>query len=78
MKRGPLARFMALNMPLCGRLGEGKRLFRKGVGTTTMRLVSSKPTTKGVLILTYEPGDVAGSGEKAAIPVEQGWPTTTG
>lgn len=59
-------------------LGEGKRLFREGAGTTTLRLVSSKPTTKGVLILTYEPGDVAGRGETAAIPVEQGQPTTTG
>lgn len=36
-------------------LGTGKRLFRDGTPLTKVRLVDSKPTTTGVLILTYEP-----------------------
>jgi dihydrofolate reductase len=36
-------------------LGAGKRLFRDGTPLTRFRLVDSKPTTTGVLILTYEP-----------------------
>jgi dihydrofolate reductase len=36
-------------------LGTGKRLFREGTALTKLRLVDSKPTTTGVLILTYEP-----------------------
>ncbi|MEA2434084.1 MAG: hypothetical protein QOG54_1541 [Actinomycetota bacterium] len=36
-------------------LGSGKRLFRDGTASTKLRLVDSKPTTKGVLILTYVP-----------------------
>jgi hypothetical protein len=36
-------------------LGTGKRLFRDDSVATKLRLVDSKPTTTGVLILTYEP-----------------------
>ena len=36
-------------------LGTGKRLFREETPLTRLRLVESKPTTTGVLILTYEP-----------------------
>jgi len=36
-------------------LGIGKRLFRDGTTLTKLRLVDSKPTSTGVLILTYEP-----------------------
>jgi hypothetical protein len=36
-------------------LGKGKRLFHDGTALTRFRLVDSKPTTTGVLILTYEP-----------------------
>jgi dihydrofolate reductase len=36
-------------------LGTGKRLFRDGTTLTKLRLVDSKPTSTGVLILTYEP-----------------------
>jgi dihydrofolate reductase len=36
-------------------LGTGKRLFREATPLTRLRLVDSKPTTTGVLILTYEP-----------------------
>src|SRR5262245_3983140 len=36
-------------------LGSGKRLFREGSPTTTLKLVDSKTTTSGLVILTYEP-----------------------
>ena len=36
-------------------LGTGKRLFRDDTAPTRLRLVDSKPTTTGVLLLTYEP-----------------------
>jgi dihydrofolate reductase len=35
-------------------LGTGKRLFRDETVSTKLRLVDSKPTTTGVLILTYD------------------------
>ena len=42
-------------------LGTGKRLFREGTPSRRLRLVDSKPTSTGVLILTYvpEPSDNA-------------------
>ena len=36
-------------------LGAGKRLFREGTTLTRLRLIETKPTSTGVLILTYEP-----------------------
>ena len=36
-------------------LGSGKRLFREGVPKTTLRLVDTKTTSSGLVILTYEP-----------------------
>jgi hypothetical protein len=39
--------------------GTGKRLFRDDTAPTKLRLVDSKPTTTGVLILTYEPEKAA-------------------
>ena len=36
-------------------LGSGKRLFRDGGPTTTLRLVDTKTTSSGLVILTYEP-----------------------
>ena len=36
-------------------LGKGKRLFREGGTGARLRLVDSKPTTTGVLLLTYVP-----------------------
>ena len=36
-------------------LGTGKRLFRDAPLVDQLRLVDSKPTTTGVLILTYVP-----------------------
>jgi dihydrofolate reductase len=55
-------------------LGDGKRLFREGTASTKLRLVSSKPTTTGVLILTYEPADEDTGKEQAAIGIEEGQP----
>jgi dihydrofolate reductase len=55
-------------------LGNGKRLFKDGLSMTKLRLTSSQPTTKGVLIVTYELADEAASGEKVAVPVEEGQP----
>ncbi len=49
-------------------LGSGKRLFRDGSGKTGLKLVDSKTTSSGVLILTYQPasdeGEGAAAGEK--------------
>jgi dihydrofolate reductase len=36
-------------------LGSGKRLFREGSDTKTLRLVETKPFSSGVVILTYHP-----------------------
>jgi dihydrofolate reductase len=36
-------------------LGTGKRLFREEAGSLRLKLVDSKPTTTGVLLLTYVP-----------------------
>jgi dihydrofolate reductase len=38
-------------------LGSGKRLFRDGSNTTTLRLVDTKTTSTGVLMLTYRPSE---------------------
>jgi dihydrofolate reductase len=38
-------------------LGTGKRLFREGTPLRKFRLTDTKPTTTGVLILTYEPAE---------------------
>jgi dihydrofolate reductase len=36
-------------------LGSGKRLFRDGSPTTSLRLVDSKTSSSGGLLLTYQP-----------------------
>ena len=36
-------------------LGSGKRLFGEGSPTTALKLVDSRTTTSGLVILTYEP-----------------------
>jgi dihydrofolate reductase len=38
-------------------LGSGKRLFENGVGPIKLKLVDSKTTGSGVVILTYRPAD---------------------
>jgi dihydrofolate reductase len=48
-------------------LGNGKRLFRDETKPVRLRLISSKPSTTGVLILTYEPAGEAG--EQVAVPI---------
>ena len=40
-------------------LGSGARLFQHGVPRTPLRLLTSTPTTTGVIIATYEPADRA-------------------
>ena len=57
-------------------LGSGKRLFREGLPATKLRLIDSKTSTKGGLILTY--GLAEGSSEKVAVPVEEGKPASAG
>jgi dihydrofolate reductase len=47
-------------------LGSGKRLFREGSATSPLRLVDSKTTSTGVLILTYQPAGKAGEGSAAS------------
>lgn len=51
-------------------LGSGKRLFRDASAQARLNLIDSKPTTTGVLILTYEPArdasDAAGEPVAAA------------
>jgi dihydrofolate reductase len=54
-------------------LGGGKRLFREGLSPTRLRLVDSKPTTTGVLILTYVPaGEGAGASARAGTEAAVG------
>jgi dihydrofolate reductase len=38
-------------------LGSGKRLFREGSDTKTLRLVETKPFSSGVVVLTYHPAE---------------------
>ncbi len=49
-------------------LGRGKRLFRDGSPMTTLRLVDTKVTSSGLVILTYEPaGHPVGEAVEKAI-----------
>jgi len=36
-------------------LGSGKRLFREGIDSTSLSLVSARPLSSGIVILTYQP-----------------------
>lgn len=42
-------------------LGKGKKLFRDGLDTTTLKLVDTKPFSTGIVVLTYVPADRATS-----------------
>jgi dihydrofolate reductase len=53
MKHNLIDIYMLLIHPLV--LGSGQRLFRDGSPFTSLRLVDSKPTSKGVVIATYQP-----------------------
>ena len=55
MKHNLVDEFVLLIHPLV--LGGGRRLFRDGNPTATLRLVDSKTTTTGVVIATYAPTD---------------------
>ena len=61
MRRGLVDRYQLLIHPLV--LGSGRRLFDDGVPCSELRLVSSVPTTTGVIIATYEPADRAAPAE---------------
>lgn len=50
-------------------LGEGKRLFGKGTVPTTMRLISTEVTGKGVIVSRYEP---TGSVVQQAATIDNG------
>ena len=52
-KEGLVDEYRLMIHPLI--LGGGKRLFRDGLPTIRLRLADSKPTSTGVLILTYVP-----------------------
>lgn len=52
-------------------LGSGKRLFREGNAAIPLKLVDSKTSSTGVLILTYQPGE-PGPGKGSAGNGPQG------
>ena len=56
--------------------GQRQAFFREGLPVTKLRLIDSKTSTKGGLILTY--GLAEGSSEKVAVPVEEGKPASAG
>ena len=53
MKAGLVDEYFLMIHPLI--LGSGKRLFDNGVGPMNLRLVDTKTTGSGVVILTYQP-----------------------
>ncbi|MCZ7355563.1 MAG: dihydrofolate reductase family protein [Candidatus Methanoperedens sp.] len=53
MKAGIVDEYVLMIHPLV--LGSGKRLFENGVGPIKLKLVDSKTTSSGVVILTYQP-----------------------
>ncbi|MCE8425582.1 MAG: dihydrofolate reductase [Candidatus Methanoperedens sp.] len=55
MKAGLVDEYVLLIHPLI--LGSGKRLFDNGVGPMYLKLVDTKTTGSGVVILTYRPAD---------------------
>jgi len=61
MRHGLVDEYQLMIHPLV--LGSGRRLFRDGNPRVALRLVDSKTTTTGVLILTYRP---AGEEKEAA------------
>ena len=55
-------------------IGKGKRLFREGLTPKRLRLTDTKPTTTGVLILSYEPAPTSAEepARKEAAAVSSG------
>ncbi len=52
MQAGLIDQFRMMVHPVI--VGNGKRFFREGMGLTKLKLVESKPISKGVLLLSYE------------------------
>jgi dihydrofolate reductase len=57
MPHGLIDEYMLLIHPLV--LGSGHKLFQDGSPVTTLRLVDSVTTTKGVVIDTYQQAEAA-------------------
>jgi dihydrofolate reductase len=57
MPHGLIDEYLLLIHPLV--LGSGHKLFHDGSPPTTLRLLDSVTTTKGVLIATYQPAEAA-------------------
>ena len=55
MRRNLVDEYILLVHPLV--LGTGRRLFAEGSPTTALRLVDTKTTTTGVVIVTYQPAE---------------------
>jgi dihydrofolate reductase len=55
MELGLIDEYQLLVHPIV--LGSGKRLFRDGSNTTTLRLVEAKPFSSGVVLLSYQPAE---------------------
>ena len=55
MPHGLIDEYMLMIHPIV--LGSGHRMFQEGAPTTSLRLVDSVTTTKGVVIATYQPVD---------------------
>jgi dihydrofolate reductase len=58
MKHDLIDQYVLVVYPIV--LGSGKRLFKDGAPKTPLKLVDSKPTTTGGMILTYRPESKAG------------------
>jgi dihydrofolate reductase len=53
LQRGLIDEYRLMLHPVV--VGKGKRLFKDGIDTTALKLVDTKTTATGVVILTYEP-----------------------
>lgn len=65
MRARLIDRYVLLVHPLV--LGSGRQLFSDGGAPATLKLVSAKSTSKGVAVLTYEPGDFNAPETKEAL-----------
>ena len=55
MKHNLVDVYILLIHPLV--LGSGQRLFREGIVSPKLQLVAAKPTSNGVVVMTYQPGE---------------------
>lgn len=49
-------------------VGNGKRLFKDGIDTTGLKLLATKTTRTGVVILSHQPAETAA---EASVPDQQ-------